>query len=56
MATKQSKVKQLAKELGVTSRRVIDLCREEGIPIQNSIAKLRPDVERLVRARIAASE
>ncbi len=56
MTTKPIKVKQLAKELGVTSRRVIDLCREAGIPIQNSIAKLNADAERLVRAKIAASD
>ncbi|MFQ5490733.1 MAG: translation initiation factor IF-2 N-terminal domain-containing protein [Phycisphaerae bacterium] len=34
------KVKALARELGVTSRAVIERCRAEGFPVQNSISRL----------------
>jgi hypothetical protein len=50
MATKRVTVKQLAKELGVTSRQIIDRCRANGLPVQNSVTKLKPDFERTVRA------
>jgi len=43
-------VKDLSRELGVTSRAIIDRCRENGHPIQNSVTRLRPDIERAVRA------
>lgn len=34
------KVKELARELGCTSRELIDRCRAAGIPVQNSITRL----------------
>jgi len=40
MTKKGVKIKELARELGVTSRTLIDKCREAGIPAQNSITKL----------------
>lgn len=40
MPKKGVKIKELAQELGVTSRVLIDKCREAGIPAQNSITKL----------------
>jgi hypothetical protein len=40
MPKKGLKIKELAQELGVTSRKLIDKCRESGIPAQNSITKL----------------
>lgn len=40
MPKKGLKIKELAEELGVTSRSLIDKCRESGIPAQNSITKL----------------
>jgi hypothetical protein len=43
------KVKTLAKELGVTSRAIIDRCRAEGIPVQNSLTKLDRATEQSVR-------
>ena len=43
------KVKDLAKELGVTSRELIDRCRAEGVFVQNSITKLDRFRERKVR-------
>ncbi|MEK6798949.1 MAG: translation initiation factor IF-2 N-terminal domain-containing protein [Planctomycetota bacterium] len=49
MAKKGIKVKELARELGVTSRQVIDRCRGAGLAIQNSITKLNPELERQVR-------
>ena len=49
MAKKGIKIKDLARELGITSRALIDRCRAEGLPIQNSITKLPIDKERLVR-------
>ena len=49
MPGKGIKVKELARQTGVTSRQIIDRCRAEGIPVQNSITKLTPQVERTVR-------
>ncbi len=49
MTTKRVTVRQLAKELGVTSRQIIDRCRANGLPVQNSITGLKPDDERTVR-------
>lgn len=40
MPKKGLKIKELAQELGVTSRVLIDKCREQGLPAQNSITKL----------------
>lgn len=53
MAKKGIKVKELAKELGQTSRQLIDRCRAEGIHVQNSITKLNPESERTVRSWFA---
>lgn len=53
MAKKGIKVKELAHDLGVTSRQLIDRCRAEGIPIQNSITKLNAELERMVRSWFA---
>ena len=50
MAKRGIRVKDLARELGVTSREIIDRCRAEEIPVQNSISKLGHNVEQLVRA------
>lgn len=50
MAKKGIKIKDLAKELAVTSRDVISKCRAEGIPAQNSITRLGHAAERAVRA------
>ena len=48
MAKKGEKIKNLARELGVTSRSVIDRCRTEGISAQNSITRLSPvDAQRV---------
>ncbi len=55
MAKNHVKVKDLARELGVTSRDIIDRCRTEGIPVQNSITKLAPDKVRLVRSWFSAT-
>jgi len=49
MAKKGVSVKQLARELGLTSRQVIDRCRAEGLAVQNSITKLDRDDEQRVR-------
>lgn len=50
------KIRELARELGVTSRRVIDWCRTEGIPAQNSIARLNPDAALRVREHFGSVE
>jgi len=47
---KEIKIKALAIELGITSRELIDRCRAEGIPAQNSITRLKIEHERKVRA------
>ncbi len=56
MAKKGVKVKELAVELGVTSRQLIDRCRAEGLFVQNSITKLPADKERLVRSWFAHTD
>lgn len=50
MAKKGISIKELARELGITSRQIIDRCREANIPAQNSITKLDAAAERQVRA------
>ncbi|MEK7731665.1 MAG: hypothetical protein AAB363_07390 [Planctomycetota bacterium] len=59
MAKKGIKVKDIARELGLTSRQLIDRCRAEGLHVQNSITKLNPESERTVRgwfARVARAK
>ena len=43
------KIKDLAKEVGLTSRELIDRCRAEGVLVQNSITKLNRASEAKVR-------
>ena len=50
MARETANIKRLAKEFGLTSRQLLDRCRAEGLPIQNSITKLRDDEARRVRS------
>lgn len=49
MAKKGIKIKDLAQDLGVTSRQLIDRCRVEGVVFQNSISKVPIATERLIR-------
>lgn len=49
MAKAGTKIKELARELGVTSRELVDRCRAEGVFVQNSITKLDTETERRVR-------
>ena len=49
MAGKGVRIKDLAGQLGVTSRQLIDRCREQGLPVQNSITKIPPAAERVIR-------
>ena len=53
LAKKGIKIKELAGELGVTSRQLIDRCRAEGLSVQNSVTKLPPADEHRVRAWFA---
>ena len=53
MAKKGIKVRDLAHELGVTPRTLIDRCRQSGLSVQNSITRLSPDHVRAVRAWFA---
>ncbi len=39
---KGPKIKELARELGITSRQLVDRCRAEGVAAQNSITRLTP--------------
>ena len=56
MAKNWTKVKDLARELGITSRRIIDRCHTEGFPVQNSVTRLRPELERSVRKWFATGD
>ncbi|MCC7292309.1 MAG: hypothetical protein IT449_09640 [Phycisphaerales bacterium] len=40
MGKKGPKIKELARELGVTSHRILEHCRREGVPAQNSASRL----------------
>lgn len=50
MPKKGVKIKELAKEFGMLAKRLLLRCREEGLDVQNSITKLSPQDERLVRS------
>ncbi len=50
MPKKGIKLKDLARELGLTSRELLDRCRAHGIFAQNSITRLSPADERVIRA------
>jgi len=53
MSKRGIKVRDLASELGVTARQLIDRCRAEGISVQNSITRLAPEIERTIRSWFA---
>lgn len=53
MPKKGIKIKELAKELGMTAKRLLLRCREEGLQVQNSITRLPPQDERRVRSWFA---
>ena len=48
------KIRELSRELGVTSRAVVDHCREVGLPVQNSISKLTMGQADQIRVAFAA--
>ena len=54
MAKKGVKVKELARELGITSHAIVERCRAEGIFVQNSITRLTPKAQAAVRAWFAS--
>ncbi len=53
MAKSGVKVRELARELGVTSRVLMDRARAEGLAVQNSITRIEPDQLERVRAWFA---
>lgn len=55
MPKKGIKIKDLARELGVTSRELIDRCRAQGLDVQNSITKLPVEAERRARSLFAGA-
>lgn len=55
MAKKGIKIKDLSRELGVTSRVLIQRCRDNGLTVQNSVTKLAPHIERDVRGWFSQS-
>lgn len=50
MGKKGPKIKELARELGVTSHRILERCRGEGVPAQNSASRLDLSTADRVRA------
>ncbi|MFQ5413813.1 MAG: translation initiation factor IF-2 N-terminal domain-containing protein [Phycisphaerae bacterium] len=56
MASKHIKVNALARELGVPSHAIIARCRSAGMPVQNSVTKLTPDTERIIRTWYATGD
>ena len=51
MPNKSIKVKDLARELGTTSRNLVDSCRELGWTVQNSITRLTSQQAEQIRTR-----
>ena len=43
MPKKGPKARELAEDLGVTSRELMDRCRAKGLKLQNSITRIRPE-------------
>ena len=56
MSKKGIKIKELAKELGITSRDLIDRCRAEGLPVENSATKVKVELEHVIREWFAGRE
>ena len=54
MPKRGTKVEDLAKELGITSRELIDRGRAEGIEIQNRVTKLTVEQADKMRAAVNA--
>lgn len=50
MSETRMKIKELARNLGVSSRQLIERCKAEGLHVQNSVTKLRPNDVRRVRS------
>jgi len=44
------RIKEIARELGLTPRELLDRCRAEGLAVQNSITKVMPEQERKIRS------
>jgi hypothetical protein len=55
VAKRGIKVKDLARELGLTSRVLIERCRAEGLAVQNSITRLNHEAEARARAWFKSS-
>jgi hypothetical protein len=49
MAIQWISAKDLAVELGVPAKKLVQQCREAGLPVQNRVTKLRPEHARTVR-------
>lgn len=56
MRRTRPRVKDLARELGLTSRQLLDRCREAEIQVQNSISKFSVEDERIVRSWFRESD
>ena len=54
MPKRGPKVRELAQDLGVTSRELIDRCRAEGLKLQNSITRIKPELVPVVRGWLSA--
>jgi hypothetical protein len=50
MPSRGSKIKELAKDLGVSAKLLVERCRAEGIVVQNSVSRLTAQEERVVRS------
>ncbi len=55
MGKKGPKIKELARELGVTSHRILQRCHSEGVPAQNSASRLDLSTAERVRVWFSAA-
>lgn len=49
MKSERAKVKELARELRVSVRELVERCRAGGMTVQNSVSRLTVQEERIVR-------
>ena len=49
MKSQRVKIKEIARELGVSVRELAERCRAEGLAVQNSVSRLPVQEERIVR-------
>ncbi len=53
--SKDPKLYELADQLGIKPKQLVVKCREAGLPVQNRLTRVPPDIERIIRGWFDAS-